>query len=387
VTKRWVLALIGVGLALRFGISFGVFHHSYDLDSVTIVDHVMRTDPLTLYDTGRYPYPPGFVPWIVLARSLADLSSHITFATWVELPSIAADAVLAYVVASHLAWRGVSSRLQLIGAATVALGPTFVILSGYEVQVDSVAILPAVLALVVWERRPDWIHRGLVVGLLLGTAGALKTSPLLLLAAFLPTARSWRERATIVGAGVAVPLLVVAPWLVADFDRTVKLLRYSGLPGVGGLSLVTQPSLARAVILGANVRPGSLATSFLDHGVFVLAPFYALVAVALWKWRVEANVACAVVWLTFYAFAPNFFFQYLIWGIPFFLLAGYVVPAALFVAFIAIPHLVFVARPWRQSAVATLYEVLVIGAWVGYVVALALLLTRLRRRARFRSAH
>jgi hypothetical protein len=50
------------------------------------------------------------------------------------------------------------------------LGPSFIDISGYHGQIDSVAILPAVLALMVWERRPQ-PTRSVRAGLLIGLGG------------------------------------------------------------------------------------------------------------------------------------------------------------------------------------------------------------------------
>src|SRR5207248_4644933 len=121
-------------------------------------------------------------------------------------------------------------------------------ISAFHGQIDSVAILPAVAALSLWDRRPADGAAPIACGLLLGIGGALKTVPLLVLFALLPSARSRWEGAKLTGAALVLPVLSLVPFAASDFSATFKALRYRGLPGIGGLSLVVQPRLARAWI-------------------------------------------------------------------------------------------------------------------------------------------
>src|SRR5207302_10782054 len=104
---------------------------------------------------------------------------------------IAADAAIAWLVQAGLGRAGASDRTRLSACALVALGPAFALISGMHGQIDSVAILPAVLALVVWERGGS--RRALAAGLLIGRAASIKTAPGLMVLALLPSVRSRRE--------------------------------------------------------------------------------------------------------------------------------------------------------------------------------------------------
>jgi len=141
----------------------------------------------------RWPYPPLFLPWILSypagsrtppacpspASSRSRRSSR-TPASRSSSTRICAGAARA-------------SAFCLISAALIALGPPFVVISGYHGQIDSLAILPAVAALIVWETAPD--RRALIAGLLIGVGAATKTVPGLMLLALLPhrarTAARW----------------------------------------------------------------------------------------------------------------------------------------------------------------------------------------------------
>ncbi len=126
--------------------------------------HALTSHPLHMYSLvnghpyNRWPYPSGFLPWILAADWLTRHIGH-HFDGWVQLPQIFADAALAWFVQDFLRLRGCSERLRLTAAAVVAFGPSFFIVSGYHGQIDSLAILPAVAALYVWERSPPGVRR------------------------------------------------------------------------------------------------------------------------------------------------------------------------------------------------------------------------------------
>jgi len=131
----------------------------------------------------------------------------------IRLAPIAANLGIAFVVQDFLGQRGAERSTRLAGAALVAPGPSFLVVSGYHGQFDAVAFLPAVLALTLWER--DLPRRALWAGLLIGLGGALKTVPLLLLVALLPSVRTRREAAVLVGAAALPVLAALAPFAIA----------------------------------------------------------------------------------------------------------------------------------------------------------------------------
>ncbi len=180
------------------------------------------------------PTPAGrtrrVFPWILAADALAGVRGQ--FHGWVQLPQIVAGAAIAWLVQDHLGRRGAGERIRLVAVALVALGPSFWIISGYHGQIDALAILFAVAALWFWERSEPGLRRAIVAGVLIGIGASFKTVPGLLLFALLPSVRSVREGAALVVPALAVPLIALVPWLVADFEQTVKSLRtHRALPG------------------------------------------------------------------------------------------------------------------------------------------------------------
>ncbi len=93
-----------------------------------------------------YPYPPGYLLWLIGAYKLA-LAFHLSFRDHlVQLLPIAADLAVAVAVYVYLGRRGADEGRRVAGFALVMLGPVFIAISGYHGQLDSVAMLTGVLA-------------------------------------------------------------------------------------------------------------------------------------------------------------------------------------------------------------------------------------------------
>jgi hypothetical protein len=375
--KRSLWSLIAIGTLIRLLLAHFGTGVEYDLHSEEIVYSALRRDALHLYTTvntvqqSRWPYPPGYLPWIAFAG--AAFWSH--FRLLMHVPPIVADAAVAWLVADFLGRRGADYRARLVAAGLVALGPSFIAISGYHGQIDSVAILPAVAALRQWELG-DPRHRALWSGLLIGVGAAIKTVPLLLLLALVPAVRARREAVTLVAAAVAVPLLLTAPFLFTTLHATLHSLTYRGLPGYGGISLLVQPDLARMWLLRSVMSLNAVNGWLFHHGALVTVPALSAMFAVLWRRRVNAVDASVVMWLAVYVFGVNLFLQYLPWGLPFFLMAGHLKRSAQLQAFLLIPTLIVYAAPWSDDNILLVYVPMMIAVWAGFVVALIVLLRR-----------
>lgn len=246
--RRILWALLAGGTAVRLVLAFAFYGVGFDIDSLRLAADLLADSPLDLYaqanstEIARWPYPPGFFGLLLAADGLAA-SAGLPFHGVVQVPAIAADAGIAWLVQDFVGRRGASERDRLVAAGLVALGPAMFLVSGFHGQIDSVAILPAVAAVWIWERRPDWRGRALAAGLLIGVGANVKTVPLVVVFALLPWCRGPREAVTLAAAAAVVPLAALAPWLTAHPDATAEALRYTGAPGVGGLGLLVQPNL------------------------------------------------------------------------------------------------------------------------------------------------
>jgi hypothetical protein len=381
----WIL--IAVGTAARLVVAFATDGHG-DINAFRYAA-ICLDDPAHFYSNVNrtvllWPYPPGFLA-LVQAAEWLNLATGAAFAGLVRVPAIACDAALAWLTQRHLATRGAGEWARLYAVALISLGPAFAAVSGYHGQIDAVAILPAVAAVIFWKDS-DAPWRPYVAGVLIGLGGAVKIVPLLMLLALLPTARSVLEAAKLTAAALAIPALLLAPFFFADAGAVREALSYNGLPGLGGASLVLDPS-APLTAFGLETRePSKLAATASEHSKYVLGPGLAVVGLVLIRRRTEPVLAACVVWLTVYALGINMFNTYVVWGLPFFLLAGYLWQTALLqlwlfpalvLSYVLIPARdVVTLHPWE---VWVFYTVPMIGLWIALTVAFVRLL---RRQAR-----
>ncbi len=327
----------------------------------------------------RYPYLPGYFPALLLIKGISGLTG-LAFTKLFRIPSALADLAIAWLVQDFLGARGVSRRARLAAASLVALGPSFIAISGVHGQIDAVAILPAVGALSVWERdRPG--RRAWLAGLLIGLGAAIKTVPGLMLLALLPSARTKREAGTLVAATAVVPVLSAVPYLAASGTGWIStLIHYHGGLGLGGLSLVAQPDLPLNWLhVGANTLNG-VSTWLLAHGELVPLAAIVLAAAFLLRFRVAAPLAAVLIWLTIYVFGVDFFMQYMVWGLPFFLMAGYIRQVLLLQLLLLGPVLV-IYHGVRHAWVANVFYIApMLIVWVLVTIGLAMLCRAVTRR-------
>lgn len=380
--RRVLLGLIAGGALARLVVTFATEGAAFDIESLAIVQRSLERDGLEVYSAVnggffRWPYPPGYFPWIEAAEGLHRLTG-LPFHGWIQLPSIVADAAIAWLVQDMLGRGGAAERVRLAAAGLVALGPTFFATSGYHGQIDSLAILPAVAALAVWQRGGP--NRALAAGALIGAGAAIKTFPLVMILALLPTARSWRERVWLAALPPAILGVLFAPFLAADFQGTADSLDNRGFPGLGGVSLIVQPGLAKGPILDIVPPPWNAATEIImHHGEWVVGPLMLAVGALLVRARVEPLAAAVVVWLALWAFGLNFALQYGVWALPFLLVQGRLRTVAALQLLLLPAALLFYLAPWEGRGWWIAYCAVMIAAWLAFVGLLAQSLVAIRR--------
>lgn len=374
--RRLLWLVLGAGLAARVAIAFATDAALVDHDSLELVRGVVTADPLDLYagveGDDRWPYPPGYVPAILGAHAAAEVTG-LGFIPLIRLVPVGADIGLALLVQHLLGLRGAAERTRLAAAAMVGLGPIFVGVSGYQGQIDAVAILPGLAAFAVWERGGP--GRALAAGLLIGAGGAVKTVPLVLVLALLPWCRSPREAAALVGAAAAVPLALLAPYLATGFGDVLDHLSYRGFPGLGGLSMLAQPEFPLLAFADDPLRTNAVTDALIDAGGVLPLVALGLAGALLLRFRPPPLQGAIVLVLVLWVFGVNFFLQYLVWGIPFLLAAGEL-RRALQVQLLALPALaVFYLEPTTEWVIWAAYTVPVAGLWA---LAAAMLVARTR---------
>jgi hypothetical protein len=391
-TRRLLFALLGLGAAVRVVLAFATDGQAYDIGNVRMAGEAFVADPLSVYralhlegmagafELVRWPYPPGYLPVAAVEDKLADVLG-LPFHGVVSLAPIAADLAIAWLVQDFLGRRGATDRVRLAAAALVALGPSFIVVSAYHGQVDSAAILPAVAALWAWELSPP-ARRALGAGLLVGLGATVKTVPIAMLVALVPAARSLREAATVAGAALGLLLAVAAPYLIADASHFSNALGYAGAPGLGGLTMFLQPSLTDAFLTGTPAVPEGAADWAYRHASKFVAAGLAIAGLFLLRHRPSAVAAAPFVWLVVYVANPDFFIQYVVWGLPFFLIAGWIAEVALLqLALLPIAVLTY-NTPWESDAVVVIYVAIMTAVWLAWVALLVRSGVRIARSAR-----
>jgi hypothetical protein len=366
--RRWLIAVLVVGAAVRLFLAIALTHRSYDLQSFRMVADALRERPLHVYRTLRWPYPPGFFPFVLAARILTGRTG-IDMSIWIKMPSIVADLLLAWLAQAFLGLRNVGDRERVSAAALVAVGPSFFVVSGYDGQIDAVAVLPAIIALYLWMKWPAGDKREIAAALLVGLGGGLKTIPLLFVLAFLPVISPWGRRIRFAVVASAVPIAMLLPWAIAD-PASLRILKYSGFPGAGGLSLAIQPRLPFAFLTeGAGVVFSHGTTVLREIGAPLLLVAVATTTVVLFVKPRRPERAAVVIWLCVYVFLPSFFFQYAIWGLATFVIAGYLSHAAVAQSALLVPMLIWEGRPWVSRSIVLVYAVAMLAVWGGTIVA------------------
>ena len=372
-SRRATLILVGLlaaGFAVRVVLAWTTYGQAYDMQSLEIIANALEPGGIGAYDTDRWPYPGGFLPLLWAANRATD-DLGLRFDGVVQLPAILADLGIACLVTVALRRSGVDERRALFGAALVALGPSFILISGYHGQIDSVAALPALAAVVLWlhggERRAVW------AGLLIGLAAATKQPLAFTVLALMPSARSWRERGVLVAGVAIVPVISVLPWLLGSPDEVIRAMRQnSGVPGFGGLSALVQPDLTRywAVLDGPAPDPSGGTLALVDIQRFLVAGAALAAAALCWWRRLRPLEAASLIWLAVFVANPNFAYQYLIWGLPFFIAAGFLARAAVLQLLVLPPALWLYWRPGLDPG-GWPYLVTIQIAWLALAAVLA----------------
>ena len=362
---RWLLPLVAI--VVRVAIALATRHVEFDVRVMLAMRRALHEHGFHAYShVPEWVYPPGFMPWLPLGVWIADhLGLPREFV--LRLPSILADAGLTFLVIDSLEHRRSPRGLVVAAGSLIAFGPMFLAVSSYQGQIDTLAILPAAVAVVLW-RREGTPARSLVCGSLIGIGAALKTVPGFMVLALLPTARSMRERLVLVATAVAVPALALLPFLLADPGGAGRVVMYAGLPGFGGWSLVLQPSLTRFWLLGEAFYLAPLTRIVYVCGAVTSLVALGFVSGLLLRRRTPPLDAACAIWLTVYAFAVGFFPQYTTWALPFLLMAGRVGEVAVVSALLLpITWIIVLPRPLAIAALLPVYQVIAFAMHLVFV--------------------
>lgn len=392
-----LLAVLVAGAVVR-GLLIGLTPgEHWDLAAIAQVGSEMAHSPLHVYalNLGRppyhglttyiWPYLPGFLPVTALLHWLSvELGIGVNRLDRVLMSC--SDLALAWFLQWALGRLGRPQRDRLAAAALVALGPVFAAVSGVHGQLDSLAWLPAVAAVVLWgARRESW--HVLACGVLIGIGIDIKTTPGLTLLALVPTVRDRRELALLLAGAAAVAAVSLAPFAIVSTRGLDAIVRYQGFPGRAGLATLLQPRLALNLLVPANVGFDGVTRFLLAFSDVILVPVLGTVLVLARARRLTPADTIVALLLALYVFAPAVLPQYWVWIVPFMILAGRL-RAALAFQLALLPLLVAIYgflqepdQPDRHLSPGLVLNAYVPLLWIvsaGMLAGLALLLRRPR---------
>jgi hypothetical protein len=315
------------GLVVLVGLTAVSDGSPADLGALRFVSEQFRADPWHLYSTVNeprfaWPYPPLYLPLAAVIGKLAE-SLSLSFETLIRLPETVAALVIAWLVQWHLGWRGAPDRVRVLAFCVLVFSPVVLTTSAMHGQLDPVQIVFGVGGLIAWDRLPEG-RRALVAGAILGTGAAIKTVPGLFVLALLPHAVGTRERVTLIAMTAGIPAATLVPFLAADGGAALNWLDYRGLFGQGGLSMVVQPDYVLARYGGEDFDGVTGVSQFInDHASQILLPVILLLGAWMLKKKPAPEVGICLILLCIFTVGANVFPTYVVWMLPFAVLAGW----------------------------------------------------------------
>ena len=315
----WVWAVAG----LAAGVRLAVAAVSYGTSDVQAWDQLARAFLAgeNFYATQLHNWPVLWIYFAVAAELVHD-ATQISFPFLVKLGPVVADASIAWMLARR------EVRLGL----AYALNPVSILITGYHGQFDALMLAPTVLGWSIWESRRKRLGEA-STGRLVATALALgvgiwfKPVPLVLLPVFLLRIRSNAERVLFVVLAIAPATIGTLPYFLRwPQDVAANFLGYSSWFGQWGYPVVwmIEEYVRHGIIPWWLPDPDHVSLAL--RVLFAAGRWVLLAALGFtwwWTYRRRATVLHSIVttFAAFYTATAGFGVQYLLWIIPFAVLA------------------------------------------------------------------
>lgn len=284
----------------------------YDIESFRLVGAALLNgeEVYTSAARNRHPYLPLQMIWIGSALWSARHTA-VPFVVWLKLPAVLADVAITAVLFKTLQRRADTATAVTL-VLLFALNPVSVLITAYHGQFDALPTLLLLLAWVGWElRRTSWS------AVALGLATLSKTWPALFWPIVVMRQQTWRQRVTYTTLALGIPAAAVVVYVLLFQADPLPMLRrtlaHTGVPGYWGVSAVLS-ILSRWSPLAAGVYDILLA---LRHVLLLVAALVTL----WWTRRQPALDALLALLLAELAVSVGIGIQWLVWLVPFGLLA------------------------------------------------------------------
>lgn len=242
--RGWLLALAGVGLAVRLAFVLGVQSRItelpgdagwYHFQAKLVAEGKGFLNPVFYYDSGAHvpgaDHPPGFV----LLLAFLDLIGIST--PQGQRIVMCLIGTVSVVVIGLLGRRLASPRVGLIAAAIAAVYPNIWVNDGMLLT-ETVFILATAVSLLFVYRYYESRSLGDLAAISAALSVAMMVRPesaalfviLVLPLVLTRTALRWRQRLVQLGVAALIPLVVLAPWVTYNLNRfEAPVLLSSGL--------------------------------------------------------------------------------------------------------------------------------------------------------------
>lgn len=285
----------------------------YDIESFKLVtDALLGGQEVYTAVLGRHPYlPMQMYVMGVMARLSAAVG--LPYVVAIKLPAIAADVAITWLIFRSLIEFGRRRATAMFFALLYALNPVSVLVTAYHGQFEAVTLLFMVISWSFWRfgRRLGWSATAL------GLAILNKTWPVIMLPVVWLRLSDNRSRILYPLIALGIPLLGVILYLAIFSADPQPMLRraltHRGVPGYWGVGSFLAP-----------LAPGHpWAQSVYDLLILLRNAILAAgVVFALWWTRHQGVLdALLTVILMMLAVTVGFGIQWLVWPLPFALLA------------------------------------------------------------------
>lgn len=300
----------------------------YDIESYRMVtDALLGGQEVYNAALGRHPYLP-FQMYVMGAMAWLAGATGLPYVAAVKLPAVLADVALTGLIYKAVVGgmttrdghespdhgRGGGKRAKAAYlAALYALNPISLLVTSYHGQFEAITLLLLALAWWFWRRGRAGRSAGA-----LGLAILNKTWPVVFLPVIFIRLRDWKARAHYVAVALGVPILFTLTYILL-FSPDVgfmlgRALTHRGVAGYWGPGAILNPLAA----IRPGLQPAVDALFALRNGLLAAAALFAL----WWTRRQSALDALLTLLLGLFVVTVGFGIQWLVWPVPFALLAG-----------------------------------------------------------------
>lgn len=300
----------------------------YDIESYRMVtDALLGGQEVYNAALGRHPYLP-FQMYIMGGMAWLSAATGLPYVVAVKLPAVVADVALTGLIYKAVIGkmaerdghelpdykRDGGERAAAAYLATLyALNPISLLVTSYHGQFEAITLLLLALAWWFWQREQASRSAGA-----LGLAILNKTWPVVFLPIIFIRLPGWKARVRAVAVALGVPVLFTLAYILL-FSPDVgfmlgRALTHRGVAGYWGPGAILNP----LATIQPGLQPAVDVLFALRNGLLAAAALFAL----WWTRRQSALDAFLTLLLSLFVVTVGFGIQWLVWVVPFALLAG-----------------------------------------------------------------